>query len=391
MALFKFLKKIINKDKRSKVVKEKISLDNISSWIKKKENNLSKEAELVYESLSESINKMNKELEVKLPILKSIDVESFGSDQRSKSIVKGNLKAYINYVERLAKNINNLKFTTIEEYGFNLENYFIDFLNKTKENYQKASFMINKELIDVKDALAKFYGKQKRVYEDNKKIIDLTNTLNSIKAKLDSIVETERNSKEEKQKITSLKKNIESLSLKKKSLLEKIEKIKSSKEYISNLKKKEEVKSEKEKLKKDYRSLKHSIDFKALANEYHGSEKHMNLIKAYKDDFVPTLHAKDGSDLVKLLKEGSLLTDSLKDKIIDLKNKKENLLKKESSIKESNISAVQEEINKVENDIKTIEIEIKETTSISEKLKNSKNSIIEEIRDDLAEIDVELE
>ena len=72
-------------------------------------------------------------------------------------------------------------------------------------------------------------------------------------------------------------------------------------------------------------NLKGMINFKALSNVFHVSEKEMNLIKRYKEDFQALFEKDDGAEILRLFNEANLNNDLVLAKINQIKEKKEEI------------------------------------------------------------------
>ncbi len=387
MALINFLKNILKKEESKELEEEKVTFSTLHTWVKDKQGELKKREDAVADTHNNKTLLLRKKIDEQLPILKNVDIETKKDDARTKLIVKNNLNNYITFVERLIKNITDLKYTTIEEYTRNLDEYFADFFKKTNVTYEKSNYLVGKELIAVKEELVKFYKWEQQTIEKNKNLIARGKILASIALKHATYNEFEENCKEITSTITNLNKKIKETQEKRKELEKKVEEIKNSKEHVEMEKREKEVEQTKIALKNTYVALKQLIDFKRLTNVFHSSRQEMTKIKSYKEDFEAAL--KDGEELLSLLQEAKLDNETIKEKIQQIKNKKEELKENIAILKKKPKMPI--EIKQIENDLETLEKQKAQELAIKEKLTQSKKDVVLNIKEELLKMNVILQ
>jgi hypothetical protein len=385
--VFSFLKNILKKDFVKEVKEELLDFNDIRTWIKNKELELKDKEQKVLDSIHVKINLLNTTSNEKLIILNDFNFEATKSDDRVRSIVKDSLMTYIASVKRLIKSVNDLPYKDLEDYAFKMEKLFTDFFKKSQMSYQKSTFLVGKEILAVKNVLIKFYKQQKNIFESDEKIILITHALSVIQLKLDLIEENKKSCKELSDKTKALNKKIKEEKNKSKTLSKDLEQLKTSKKYSDNIEKEKNVESGKSYLKMEYLNLKRLVNFKALANEFHSSTKHMLVVKSFKNHFITAIK-QDSTSLIKLLDEAKLSSDLISSKILKLSKYEKDLLKKEASIKHGFVSDILNDIKKSDAKVDSLNDEKSKEQTILEKLSASKESLIEHIKEELLSIDV---
>lgn len=389
MALFDFLKSVLKKAETKEPEEETVALSALHAWLKHKQENLRTQEDAAVRSFKEEILQLRGKLDEHLPILKNVDIEAKKVDAKVKLIVKNNLKSYTTFVERLLKNIDDLEYTTMEEYARKIDDYYADFLKKSNSSYGKSNYLVGKELVAVKEPLVRFYKRAREAFEENKDLIATSHTVASIRSKLDSIDESTTYGREVTASIAHLNKRITEIIERKKIALKNIEELTNSKEYAELVKKEEEVEKARTRLKKEYADVKQLIDFKGLANEFHSNAHHMKLIKAYKEDFETTIETDAGERLLALLQEARLPNETIRTRITGIKNKEKELRKEAATMK--TIPETSKEIEKIEAELETAENQKAREAALKEKLSHTKENVIASIKEELMKINVRLE
>jgi len=279
---------------KGKAGEEKTSFNEIQNLIETKTKNISEKQKEIFSNVKNKISEDIKEITKKLEILENINVEEKKVEDRVKLIVRENLNNYINQVKTLIESLNNLKEENLENLIKNINNIFLGFDKRSNMSYQKATFIIGKEIAAVRANIGILSKKLVEIFDENKEIIDTGKTLFLIKHKLNQIDEVNETRNKIDERIISLDNELINIKESDKKILQDTEEIKKSENYLKNLQKKEEIKLAKEALTKEFFNLKEIIDFKALGNIFHTDRNKMNMIKAHKENFTEVY---DGSIL----------------------------------------------------------------------------------------------
>jgi hypothetical protein len=376
--------KFINWFKKKEIKKQqKISLNQLQDWILKQELEIKRKEEKIFLNIKEESNLFIKEINLNISDLKNIDFEKKDANDRVKGLVKQNLKKYIEFVEKLKENINKIDYNNFEEVISNINNNFINFEKKSLINYQRASFLIRKELIDIRKNIVNFSKELTEIFNKNKNIVSEIKIINQIKQKYNENKDFEKTINEINERIKLLnerKEMLEESSIKKNKT---IDENKIDKEYLENLKKINEKKILKEELKENIQKLKQNIDFKNLSNIYHVNETKMEIIKNYKENFELNYLNQNGKNIIGLLEESKLNTPNINEIVNKINSILKEINKIELIVKEDINKILLNEINKIEEEIKNIKDEIKIELNKIDKVEQYREETLKTIKEKL--------
>ena len=391
MSFLNFFKR---KKKEEKL--EKIKLKDLERWILNKKEEVENKKNIVSNLINDKIIQLTQELEKEIETLEKIDLKETKVEEKIKFIVRENLSSYIKYLKELMINLKNLEEEKFDDLIEKIDSTFFNFNKKSSMNFQKATFLIGKELDKVRKSLNYFLKSTDSITKKNKDLIDLSKTIDSVENNLKEINEIQKFEYGIEDNIKELEQKINYLENKTKKIKEEIDNIKQTKEYLEEKEKEEEIWRKREELKKRISELREIIDFKFLANVFHSDKKKMDIIKEYKENFLENF-------LVNLQNKKTKIIDLLKE--AKAKNEEKVLNKiKEIAEKEQEINKSSFKKNK-NKEIKNLDFEIKNTESKIEelnhkiikekkkyeKIKNEKNMLIMLIKDELLKIGAELE
>lgn len=386
MGFFDFFKK------KPEIKIEKIRFSELESWIKsKKEQNKAKETE-VTNLISESVSQLIVDLKDKNRILRKVDLNEKKVEDRIKFIVEENLSYYINYLEKLIKSLENLKNSENKSLNLlinELDSFFLDFEQKSRMSFEKATFLIGKELGNVKEAINNFVANLKKTLEQNKAILENFNVISLLESKLGEVNNIEVIESGINQKIEKIKQKIKNSNKEIDKIKREIEDIKDSEEYKGEKSKEESIVLALSRLEKEIYKLKEMIGFKELAKAYHIIPETMALINNYKNNFKITFEKDNGEELSELLKKNSEIQEKIK-QIQELKKQIEN---KESEFEASEGKKVIEgdfKIKKINQEIWESNTEISKEEKRKEKLEENKKDKLNEIKQELVKAGVDV-
>jgi len=382
MGIRNFIKKIFSSEEQVKE-KEKINLSKLESWISENKQELEKKEKEVSESIKFRIKSLISELESHIPILEKVDISHKKAEEKIKLVVKENLSLYVRYLHKL---IESLKSINEEKPLDSLDIIFDDFSKKSEITYQKATFLIGKELGRVKEIISQF----------SKDIKEIVNQNNEIYSKIRIIREIEKKHKERKNIEDSenkIKAQQEQINLRindKKSAINilnsEIEEIKKSKDYLEKKEAEKEKEKEKENLIKEIAKLREQIDFKHLAGIFHVNEKKMKTIKDYSEHFLQSLETDNGKSLLNLLIEANY-SKEVQEKLQVLINRQKeinNFNQKDETLE------LESEIKKIEHEIIILEEENSRLEKAKDKLAENNKNLIENIKKELEKLNLEI-
>lgn len=383
MGFWDFFRK--NKDKEEIKV-ERISIAELKPWLLAKKRRIEKQEEDFLKLARRRIYQLIQELEQELAILKKINVDEKKAEEKLKLIVKENLNNYIDYLERLVSRLReiNKEKEIIEK----INSIFSDFKKRSSISFEKATFLIGKELENVKESIGNFFRDLENILKENKDLIDKSKIVYSAEKRIEKLNEiekiksgTEKLINEYNNKINSLKDGI-------KTKEEEIENIKKSERFLAESKKKEELEKKKEELEKEIYKLREIIDFKSLANFFHSFQKEMEVIKMYKENFKNSFQRVNGEDILSLLKEAKLQNINILQKIEEITKKKKEI--NDLVFEDFGIINIEKEIKKINLDIQNWGFKRIEEEKRCKKLETTLAEVTDSIKEELKKINVEL-
>ncbi len=344
--------------------------------------------------IKNSVAKFINELEEKNNILRKVNINERKADPRAKFIIRENLYHYIDNLDKLIKQLEDIESENIVDLIKDLDSLFIDFEQKSRLNFEKATFMIGKELGDVNDSINNFVQNLKRLLDENKSFLDSIEVISSLELKLEELNEIEKLIQGIDQKKNENTNNINS---KESNILSKeleIEKIKSSETYVKEVSLEAEIKIKNEELEKEIYELKNLINFKKLANVFHYDSKKMSTINEYKLNFTNAFQRNKLLSLIPLLNDANITDSHLSKKTNMIMQKEKEIEKLKKSFNKDDSNSLYD-LNKIwaklRSEKEQLMLENQKDNKRKEKIIGKKLEIIGEIKQLLLKIKVELE
>jgi hypothetical protein len=358
MSIIKLFKKIINKKEKKIDQIQTINFEDINNWYDTEIQKIKTSENTILKQIENRTNIFIVEIKNNIAELEEINIDLKDANERVKKIVKQNFKQYIEHAKKLLENINTIEYTNFEKTISQLNSFFIGFEKKSILNYQKTSFLINKDLQLIRKNIIEFSKDIKNIFEENKNIIKKYKEINNIDLKVKEILKL-------KEKIIKFNKNLDTLNQElkdteriKEDYLKEIEENKKNKEYIENIKKIEELKKLKQIVKDNLYKLKQIIDFKELGNIYHSNINKMEILKLYRERFQDTYLKNSGEDLLNLLENTKINNPKIIEDIKEINEYLKKIRNIKETIKEDKNEKLKFEIEKTNNKINEIKSEI---------------------------------
>jgi len=384
MGFWDFFRK---KDKGKEEPKnEKISIKELEPWLLNKKTEIKKQEENFLRVIQERISQLIQEFEEEISVLKKIDVDNKKTEEKIKLIVKENLDYYIYYLEKLMEKLKDMD----KENNFieKINSLFSDFEKRSRMNYEKATFLIGKEIAKVKDSIRFFFKDLDNIIKENQDLIDKSKIIPKIEEKIGKFSEINKIKSEIEKTINEYNEKISSLDDNIKIKGGGIEKIKESEEFIEQEKNKKELKKKKEELEGEIYKFREIIDFKALTNFFHIFEKEMHMIKAHKENFREAFQKTNGEEIISLLQESKLQDAEIIKKIDEITEKKQEI--ENIVISKTGIEDLEDEIKKTSSQLNILNSEKGIEKRKYEKQEINLNNIISLIKEELIKINVEI-
>jgi hypothetical protein len=390
MGILDFFKKFKKETKKDESEKERISFSEIPNFINKKESELKKKEKTALIKIDERINQFSKDIPLKINNLESVDVNSKKAEDRFKSVVLKSRKEYIRFLNSFLESLNNIKNENLTNLELDLDKLFSSFNKSTYKNYERTTILIGKEMTEIKKEIKSLSNDLLKIIQENKQATDFLKKISRLRIDLNKLSKLENNIKILQKEI----KNLEQEKLKNnqeyKSILWEIEKIKESKEYKKYLEKKQRINSLKNELTQDINNLKQKIDFKALANFFHIFENKMKIVKEHKENFLKSFEQDNGKNLLDLLEESKLNKESIIQKIQEIKNKKQEIRNLSSNLERDILEKFLIKKQNLSSNLTELDSEKEKKQNKLQEFNNLKESVVNKIKDEIIEFNVEI-
>lgn len=376
--------------KKEKVVVKSVNKEELGSFLEgiqkeilEKENELAKK---VFEKLLNLLDGLEKKKE----ILEHIDLKGKIADEKTRFIVRENLFIYKRHLERLIQDLNSLEISKnlIEK----TNNLLTDFEKRSRMNYEKATYLIGKEIGDIEDSINLFYKDMKEVTRQNKEDLAYKEIIEDIAALFERINEVDEIKKELHLNIQKNKERINEIEKEIKSFEERITELKKSPEYTLFIEKRLNYDNKRTELKKETSELKNLIDLKKLSSLHHSDQKKMQIINRYKNDFSEALEKDSINSLIPLIEESGTNAIKIKESMDRIKVLNDELNLEEEKIDTSpheNIKEFEEEIKSSRININYLNLENNKEFKKMDKLEENKKDFYNEIKEELRKLEID--
>jgi len=388
MGFFDFLKK-----KKEPEI-QKLRFEEIQDFINSRKNTNKNQEQEFIDQINNMISELINNLKGKISILSNINISEKKVEERAKLIVKENLQNYIFYLDKLIDKLNSFEEKNLNVYINKLNEIFDGFEKKSNLCFQKATYLIGKELGLTRDLIIKFSQDFHKVEFNNKDIIESSKIITISENHLSHLEDNKKIKVNLDNNIENIDSKIEVLRDETKSDEQTIDKIKESEVYKSEIESKHKVNSKKQELDNELYSLKSLIDFKYLANIFHSNEKEMTIIKNHKDNFLQFFKRDDGLAILSLLKDTRMETDEVEKKAELLIQKKKEIEALDAALdllKSKEIIGLENKTASNTKEIFSLESEKTREQKKLEKNIEKEKELQQEIKQELALIHVEIE
>jgi hypothetical protein len=382
MGFLDFLKKT-----KVEVEKETVSQDKLQEWLDGRKEKIEDQEQEFFIVAKDQITKFVSDLERKIILIDVVDVDSKKVEERIKVIVKGNVKAYLEYLQKL---INNLKeIDNGKEIVDKINEIFSKFENNSRMSYEKSTILVGKEMADARNTVRGFLRDLERIIKKNQAFIDESKILKSLEiniTKFNDLKEIKLDSEEE---FGVEDKNINTLKERIKENEKKVVILKDSEDFLKENEKRRSLERKKQIVEEKLIELRGLINFKALTNFYHSFEKEMVIVKKYRENFKEAFEKVNGEDLIRLLKEASMQTDKVLEEVEEIQKIKKDL--KEIRIEETEAESLEKIVFKLKKEIENFEYELAVKKKRLEKLEDNLKESLGEVIFELGKLDVRID
>lgn len=383
MEIFKLFKK--KKEKQW----TRISFDKIELLLENKKTTFCEENKRIKRELKERFRSFVGEIDEGIRILEGITLEKRREAERVKEIVLSSLGEFIVHLKKLRDNIEKIDTDPEVEQIFERVYFFLkDFEKKSSPHFEKATYLIGKELGDVAQSIKKMDTFLKEISSENRDILAIPIFVSTVERLLNEESDLKKSLEESKQIEKDLIERNKIIETKISRIEKDIENTKKTREYGEMLKQREILEDLKDDLKNRVLEVRSLIDFKKLASIHHSSEKSMQIIKDFKNDLNIVLE-KDVSPLLRLLNE----TESKKvsEGIREIMKRKQDITALEKRLDKNNkTSLIEQDLGEMKKELLIIREELakqeKITNKFMSKIGDLKEGIIKEFEKNKIEL-----
>ncbi len=376
--------------KGQETLMEKLTFSEIEGWIenKIKENEI-KEKEILF-LVDEKIKNLINELKEKIIILEGFDVWARKEKEEIKNIVIDSRETYIGFVEELIERLNNLEESKLKKLIEKINKIFFDFNKGSFNNYERTTILIGKEMGSIKESLIVFSTNLLKIFDESKRVIDSFEGFLIIKEKLNMLNPIDKILKEISENKSDVNKKIIEKEEENRILKQSLEGIKISPSYVENLAKQKKIEFLREESKKNILELKQLLDFKTLASFFHINHEQMEIVKGHRENFQTNFEKDNGQTIIELLDEAKLNNDIILEKVNQIKANVEEIENHEKNLEEDETNEVHFKIKEILLEIDALKMEEIKEEKRGEKLKANKEEMINSLKREFSEMDVEV-
>ena len=366
----------------------------IDNWIKDNDSKGKEKLDEIIEFIKNEVWVLANSLTQNIESLKGINIENKKVEQRAKFIVKQNLDYYVVGLEKLMKDLKKLDVKDANESIEEINNLFIEFDKKTNMNFQKATFLIGKELEETKKIISEFFKNLKVNAKKNKEFLEMQRVMTVVKCNLykknglkEIISEMNKGIDGKSEEIVVLKKEI-------KKCRDFIKDVKKSKDYDKELKSRREIVDMEQNLVKKFGELRGLVDFKSLSGVFHSNKKEMGLIKEYESNFRDAFDLNSGEDLIGLLNDAKINSEEIGLKVEEIKEFDGEFVMLRDGFKDKESKKIvdkESEIEKLNHKISELEYELSRKNRKLEKVYEEEKEVVEKIKVELFGVGVLVE
>ncbi|MCA9487636.1 MAG: hypothetical protein KC516_01605 [Nanoarchaeota archaeon] len=389
MGIFSFFKKKekFEKDDSDRVLK----YQEIEDFLEDKEKSLHNEEKIALEEIDTLVDKLLKDLKEGLRILKSVNINSKKSDDKTKAHSIEGVKKYSENIEYLIEKLDSIKMKSLLETEKEIDEIFKEFDKLSSTNYERGTLLVGKEMASLKNSIKVFSKNLIKTLNQKKELKELILKIKIMFSKIEEINKIDSSIEKLKSKEKGLDKKIESVKKEEKELFEKESVYHKTKEYEEILEAKRNLEFLKKEIVKKMSELKSLIDFKSLSNFFHKYEKEMEILRKYRDDFKKMYEEDMGKKLISLLDESKLNKDKINSLVKEINKEFESLEKNYNKSKEDKTPSFSENLNKLRNSLEDLETIHSKDIRFNEKVVSSRERLLESLKKGLNNFKAEIE
>jgi len=389
MSFFDKIKKFLEEDKKTEkeIQAESISFEQLPRKIEALTKEISAKNQGLRKQIDERISAFEQDAEGRIDSLKQVDLSKRKEYDKIKVAVKQNLELYIFYLDKLAKDLKKLEDGDLGKHIDKIFSILNDFNKASYAPFEKATFLIGKEMAAARNAVMTFAQDMNRIVSNNKTFFEEAKLINKVADFLKEAVQAETLSKDAGTKIADFGEEIKSLKEEHENTKKEIDNIRSTNDYKKDSEEKEDYIRKQNLLEKELQLIRQKIELKSLAKVFHHDRKKSQLIKEYSNDFKKALKSDETLEIIKMA-EGAQKID-----ISSLKEMQKKLAESSMPVTKTDkaILGLEDKLKSIESGIINKGAAINEEMRKQERLAKKKEKAIIELRELVKSIDIILQ
>ena len=366
-------------EKRDKVIKEIIHIEELPSILESKINELTVLKEQLKNEISKKVSCFEVEANKKIMSLEYIDISQRKEYDKIKLIVEENLKIYILYLKRTINNIKDVNGESTEEYINRLFRTLNEFNRISSRPLEKATILIGDELGSTRAMVRLFIQNINQIVADNKFIFEKNNLYNFLSKLLSESKKLTLLDIEMKNNLSKINAILENCMKEQDVLKSKILEIKKEDDFKRDNQEKADYRNKLDYLENDIWNIKRELDLKTLLKKFHHDKKIDQLVRNYVNDFKNAIIEDKELKIIDILEGNDIkFASKLKEvqkTLIYLHPPSPTKVGKEIAFLDEKIKESSAYVFNLENSIKN---EIKRKEKLSVKLQKINSDLIEE-------------
>jgi hypothetical protein len=378
MSFFDKIKKLFEEDKKpeKETRTESISFEQLPKKIEALIKESSAKNQGLRKQIDERISAFALDIGGLINNLKQVDLSKRKEYDKIKVAVKQNLELYIFYLDKLSKDLKKLEDGDL---GKHIDKIFLilnDFNKASYAPFEKATFLIGKEMAAARNAVMAFAQDMNRIVEDNKTFFEEAKLINQVNNLVKEAVQAEALSKDAEFKIANFGEKIKSLREEHENTKKEIDNVKNSEDYKKDSEEKEDYIRKQNLLEKELQLIRQKTELKSLAKVFHHDKKKSHLIKEYSNDFKKALKSDETLEIVRMVEEVQKID------ISSLKGIQEKLAESSMPVTKTDkaILGLEDKLKSIESEVINKEAAINEEKRKQERLAKKKEKTIGELR-----------
>ena len=388
MSFLDRIKKLFEESHEPRAEKiSRITLSELPARVELLANNRQAWNQKLKKQIKERIFQLEKETGIAIESLMNFDLSKRKEYEKIKHTVQENLNLYTSQLGKLGRDLAKIEEHESSNYLKRIFSLVNEFLKVSHLPYEKATFLVGKEMAAAKNEVMRFAQDISAIAEENKMLFEEAKLTDNVFSLSSELKQSEALSKGVQDEIAGLSLKIKELDEKHNDIKSEIARIKESEEYKKDIEKKENHQKEQAGIIKEMEKIRKEIDFKALARVFHHDSRKAGIIKDYSNDFKSALKADENLRIIEMAESSQNIDVS------SLRQLKNELIQLDSHIAletEAKIASLSDKLKRIESEKAGAESDILEESKKQNRLAKKKEKTLSELKQLLRRVGVEV-